>query len=126
MKPPGMNHRWLRIPPNPPMKQFWAVSVYDIDTRHLFRNEKLKDEGSSTRRASRKTRTVRWTSFSGRMRPRDRRTTGCRRRLVGSGSHTSAFMRRGTLLQQVMAASGHREGAVMRGSQTGIGSYAPP
>lgn len=42
-----MNHRWLRIPPNPPMKQFWAVSVYDIDTRNLFRNEKLKAEVSS-------------------------------------------------------------------------------
>ena len=58
MKPPGMNHRWLRIPPNPPMKQCWAVSVYDIDTRNVFRNEKLKAEVSSTRRASRKTRTV--------------------------------------------------------------------
>jgi len=37
----------LRIPPNPPMQQFWAVSVYDIDTRTLFRNEKLKAEVSS-------------------------------------------------------------------------------
>ena len=30
----------LRIAPNPPMQQFWAVSVYDIDTRTLFRNFK--------------------------------------------------------------------------------------
>ena len=42
----GKDYR-LRIPPNPPMKQFWAVSVYDIDTRNLFRNEKLKAEVSS-------------------------------------------------------------------------------
>jgi hypothetical protein len=54
MKPPGMNHRWLRIPPNPPMKQFWAVSVYDIDTRNLFRNEKLKDEVSSNSKGLKK------------------------------------------------------------------------
>ena len=37
----------LRIAPNPPMQQFWAVSVYDIDTRNLFRNEALKAEVSS-------------------------------------------------------------------------------
>ncbi len=37
----------LRVAPNPPMKQFWAVSVYDMDTRNLFRNESLKAEVSS-------------------------------------------------------------------------------
>lgn len=37
----------LRIAPNAPMKQFWAVSVYDMDTRTLFRNETLKAEVSS-------------------------------------------------------------------------------
>lgn len=37
----------LRIAPNPPMQQFWAVSVYDIDTRTLFRNETQKAEVSS-------------------------------------------------------------------------------
>ncbi|MCZ6652024.1 MAG: DUF1254 domain-containing protein [Planctomycetota bacterium] len=42
----GKSYR-LRIAPNPPMKQFWAVSVYDIDTRNLFRNESLKAEVSS-------------------------------------------------------------------------------
>jgi hypothetical protein len=29
------------------MQQFWAVSVYDIDTRTLFRNESLKAKISS-------------------------------------------------------------------------------
>jgi len=42
----GKSYR-LRIAPNPPMQQFWAVSVYDIDTRNLFRNEALKAEVSS-------------------------------------------------------------------------------
>ena len=42
----GRSYR-LRIPPNPPMKQFWAVSVYDMDTRNLFRNESLKAEVTS-------------------------------------------------------------------------------
>jgi hypothetical protein len=42
----GKSYR-LRIAPNPPMQQFWAVSVYDIDSRTLFRNEKLKAEVSS-------------------------------------------------------------------------------
>ena len=37
----------LRISANPPMEQFWAVSVYDIDTRTLFRNEAMKAEVSS-------------------------------------------------------------------------------
>src|SRR4030067_1671954 len=37
----------LRIAPNAPMKQFWAVSVYDMDTRTLFRNESMKAEVSS-------------------------------------------------------------------------------
>jgi hypothetical protein len=37
----------LRIAPDPPMQQFWAVSVYDINTRTLFRNESLKAEVSS-------------------------------------------------------------------------------
>jgi hypothetical protein len=42
----GQSYR-LRIAPNPPMQQFWAVSVYDINTRTLFRNESLKAEVSS-------------------------------------------------------------------------------
>ncbi|RDJ14373.1 hypothetical protein B5K06_05605 [Rhizobium grahamii] len=37
----------LRVPANPPMQQFWAVSVYDIDTRTLLRNEIQKAEISS-------------------------------------------------------------------------------
>jgi hypothetical protein len=43
----GAKSYHLRIAPNPPMQQFWAVSVYDIDTRTLFRNERLKAEVSS-------------------------------------------------------------------------------
>jgi len=36
------------------MKQFWAVSVYDIDTRTLFRNESLKAEVSSNTKGLKK------------------------------------------------------------------------
>jgi hypothetical protein len=43
----GKSYR-LRISPNPPMKQFWAVTVYDMDTRCLIRNERLKAEVAST------------------------------------------------------------------------------
>jgi hypothetical protein len=42
----GKSYR-LRVAPNPPMQQFWAVSVYDIDTRTLFRNKTQKAEVSS-------------------------------------------------------------------------------
>jgi hypothetical protein len=42
----GKSYR-LQIAANPPMQQFWAVSVYDIDTRTLFRNPSLKAEVSS-------------------------------------------------------------------------------
>jgi hypothetical protein len=37
----------LHVMPDPPMQQFWAVSVYDIDTRTFLRNESLKAEISS-------------------------------------------------------------------------------
>jgi len=43
----GKSYR-LRISPNPPMQQFWAVTVYDMDTRCLIRNERLKAEVAST------------------------------------------------------------------------------
>jgi hypothetical protein len=43
----GANAYRLSIAPNPPMQQFWAVSVYDIDTRNLFRNEAQRAEVSS-------------------------------------------------------------------------------
>ena len=42
----GRSYR-LHLPPNPPMQQFWAVIVYDLDTRTLFRNESMMAEVSS-------------------------------------------------------------------------------
>ena len=29
----------LRVPPDPPAKQFWSVTLYDLDTRCLIQNE---------------------------------------------------------------------------------------
>jgi len=42
----GQNYR-LKVSPNPPMKQFWAASVYDMDTRNLMGNASAKAEISS-------------------------------------------------------------------------------
>jgi hypothetical protein len=44
----------LHIPPNPPMQQFWAVTVYDLDTRTLYRNETSKAEVSSNNKGLQK------------------------------------------------------------------------
>lgn len=37
----------LRVPPNAPVAQFWSMTIYDVDTRCLFRNERLRAEVSS-------------------------------------------------------------------------------
>jgi len=42
----GRSYR-LRVPPNPPIKLFWSVTVYDVDTRALILNEqKIADRSS--------------------------------------------------------------------------------
>lgn len=42
----GSTYR-LRVPPNPPAKQFWSLTVYDIDTRMLIQNkEQIADRSS--------------------------------------------------------------------------------
>jgi hypothetical protein len=42
----GRSYR-LRVPPNPPIKLFWSVTVYDADTRALILNdEKIADRSS--------------------------------------------------------------------------------
>lgn len=42
----GRSYR-LRVPPNPPIKLFWSVTVYDVDTRALILSEqKIADRSS--------------------------------------------------------------------------------
>jgi hypothetical protein len=42
----GRSYR-LRVPPNPPIKLFWSVTVYDVDTRALILNaQKIADRSS--------------------------------------------------------------------------------
>jgi hypothetical protein len=42
----GTSYR-LRVPPNPPIKLFWSVTVYDVDTRALILNkQKIADRSS--------------------------------------------------------------------------------
>ena len=37
----------LHVPPNPPAKQFWSVTVYDTDTRSIIQNkQKIADRSS--------------------------------------------------------------------------------
>lgn len=37
----------LHVPPNPPMKEFWSVTVYDVDTRCPIDNEQQIADRSS-------------------------------------------------------------------------------
>lgn len=42
----GRSYR-LRVPPNPPIKLFWSVTLYDVDTRALILNQqKIADRSS--------------------------------------------------------------------------------
>jgi hypothetical protein len=42
----GKQYR-LRVPANPPAKQFWSITLYDVDTRCLIQNEhKIADRSS--------------------------------------------------------------------------------
>jgi hypothetical protein len=42
----GRSYR-LRVPPNPPIKLFWSVTLYDVDTRALILNDqKIPDRSS--------------------------------------------------------------------------------
>jgi hypothetical protein len=44
----GRSYR-LRVPPNPPIKLFWSITLYDVDTRALILNEqKIVDRSSRT------------------------------------------------------------------------------
>jgi hypothetical protein len=43
----GSNNYKLHVPPNPPMKQFWSVTVYDVDTRCLINNKQQIADRSS-------------------------------------------------------------------------------
>ena len=43
----GANTYHLRVPPNPPAKQFWSITLYDVDTRALIQNkEQIADRSS--------------------------------------------------------------------------------
>jgi hypothetical protein len=42
----GRSYR-LRVPPNPPIKLFWSVTLYDVDTRALILNEQKIADCSS-------------------------------------------------------------------------------
>ncbi len=43
----GSKNYTLHIPPNPPAKQFWSLTLYDVDTRCLINNEQQIADRSS-------------------------------------------------------------------------------
>jgi len=43
----GSNNYKLHIPPNPPAKQFWSLTLYDVDTRCIINNEQQIADKSS-------------------------------------------------------------------------------
>src|SRR5262249_30172507 len=88
----GKTYR-LRVPANPPVKQFWSVTVYDEATRQMIVNDARNTDVSSRHPDLRRNTMARWTSTSARRRPGDSRTTGWRRCLGRAISSTFAFTR---------------------------------
>jgi hypothetical protein len=43
----GAKSYHLHVPPNPPAKQFWSVTLYDVDTRSLTQNKEQRSDRSS-------------------------------------------------------------------------------
>ena len=92
----GTSYR-LRVPPNPPAKLFWSVTVYDVDTRALILNDQ-KTADRSSRMDLRKNEDGSWTSICGPRRPPASRRTGSRpsRARTGSRIFDSTSRPRGT------------------------------
>jgi len=43
----GANNYRLHVPPNAPVKQFWSLTIYDVDTRSLIQNrQRIADRSS--------------------------------------------------------------------------------
>ena len=81
----------LHLPPNVPVNNFWAVTIYDTQTRSLLQtSQTFPDRRQPERRASRKMRTVPTTSISDRKRRKAKRATGCRRFPARAGSPSCA------------------------------------
>jgi len=43
----GANTYRLRVPPDAPVKQFWSLTIYDVDTRGLIHNDQQRADRSS-------------------------------------------------------------------------------
>jgi len=43
----GANTYRLRVPPNPPVNQFWSLTVCDVATRSLIQNDQQRADRSS-------------------------------------------------------------------------------
>jgi hypothetical protein len=81
----------LHVPPNVPAKQYWAVTVYDLDTACLIRDMPSPGSIPTTRRCT-GTPTDQWTSTSAPRRRQDWRQIGFPLRRVSHGSRCSGSM----------------------------------
>ena len=70
----------LHIPPNPPAKDFWAITMYDTQTRsQLQTDQQFPTLGSQDEGIKNQSPTVRWTSTFAPEAPRKAwKATGCR------------------------------------------------
>ncbi len=86
--PPRHRHRKLHLPPNVPVNDFWAVTLYDTQTRSQLQTSQKFRPSEARPRGSRRTRTGRMTSISLRNPRKAKRATGSRQFRVRAGSRS--------------------------------------
>ena len=87
----------LRLPPNVPVNDFWAVTLYDTQTRSQLQTSQRSRPSAARTRASRKTRTVPTISISVPTHRQSRKATGWRRSRARAGSRSCACTARSSL-----------------------------
>src|ERR1700722_7454634 len=78
----------LHMPPNVPVNDFWAVTLYDTQTRSMLQTGQNFRLSEARPRGSRRTRTGRATSISLRSPLEGKRATGSRQFRVRAGSRS--------------------------------------
>jgi len=87
----GANTYHLHVPPNAPVKNFWSVTLYDLDTRTFIENKKKLPTARPAWICARTTMAA-WTFILVRLLALVLRKTGFQRSPAGRGSPTSDCM----------------------------------